>query len=75
MKRYALGFALIYWVSGGYSKAIICQTENGRQVFHCANWIALNKDHYIDEHLDKIKYIETNQETICEVLEEEAWEF
>lgn len=43
-KKVNLGFYLIFWTSGGMSKALITQDSHGTRIVTCANWLSDGHD-------------------------------
>lgn len=72
MRKYPLGHAIIEWVSGGYSEAVIYQDSSGKQFFACANWVS--GPVALEKYKDNIDNIITDYDDIYLFLRDKAEE-
>lgn len=69
MKNYPLGFAIIFWKSGGHSEAIISNDREGNRMIHCANWVHTDLVKIVDYEYD-IENVITDFDDIAMFLSE-----
>lgn len=72
MKKYPLGFALVYWKSGGRSEAVIFEDSVGNQCLQCSNWILTpNFIPYLSSFIDDIDLIMTHKEDLADEIRDD----